>query len=155
MYPNTNYSFGHFKLFIRSICSYFFCKLSLFLFEFCIVLFSCFNLFTLTIIVPVQLILSFKYIKDVTVLYKSRTYYKLLTDEHNAEELAKMIYDNVSRTVYKVNCESYMKNRLHKRYLIHNNEIVLIAFGDCDDLSKVPMTITEQIRMPKIMGKLL
>lgn len=54
-----------------------------------------------------------------------------------------MIYDNVSRTAYKVNGESYMKNRLHKRYLTHNCEIVLIAFGDYDDLSKVPMMITD------------
>ena len=95
------------------------------------------------IAVAIQLILICKYRKDVTDLYKSRTYYKLLTDEHNAAELAKMIYDNVSRTAYKVNGESYMKNRLHKRSLTHNSEIVLIAFGDCDDLSKVPMMITE------------
>lgn len=95
------------------------------------------------IIVPVQLILIFKYIKDVKNLYKNRAFYKLLTDEHNAAELAKMIYDNVSRTAYKVNGESYMKNRLHKRYLTHNSEIVLIAFGDCNDLSRVPMMITE------------
>ena len=95
------------------------------------------------IIVPVQLILIFKYIKDVKNLYKNRAFYKLLTDEHNAAELAKMIYDNVSRTAYKVNGESYMKNRLHKRYLTHNSEIVLIAFGDCNDLSKMPMMITD------------
>lgn len=62
---------------------------------------------------------------------------------NTATELTKMIYDNVSRTAYKVNGESYMKNRLHKRSLTHNSEIVLIAFGDCDDLSKVPMMITE------------
>lgn len=93
--------------------------------------------------VAIQLIFVCIYIKDATVLYKSRTYYKLLTDEHNAAELAKMIYDNVSRTAYKVNGESYMKNRLHKRYLTHNSEIVLIAFGDCNDLSRVPMMITE------------
>ncbi len=31
----------------------------------------------------------------------------------------------------------------NKRSLTHNSEIVLIAFGDCDDLSKVPMMITE------------
>ncbi len=93
--------------------------------------------------VAIQLIFICIYIKDVTVLYKSRTYYKLHTDEHNATELTKMIYDNVSRTAYKVNGESYMKNRLHKRSLTHNSEIVLIAFGDCDDLSKVPMMITE------------
>lgn len=95
------------------------------------------------ITVAIQLILICIYIKDATDLYKSRTYYKLLTDEHNAAELAKMIYDNVSRTAYKVNGESYMKNRLHKRYLTHNCEIVLIAFGDYDDLSKVPMMITD------------
>ena len=95
------------------------------------------------IIVPVQLILIFKYIKDVKNLYKNRAFYKLLTDEHNAAELAKMIYDNVSRTAYKVDGESYMKNRLHKHYLTHNSEIVLIAFGDCNDLSRVPMMITE------------
>ena len=93
--------------------------------------------------IAIQLIFVCIYIKDATVLYKSRTYYKLLTDEHNAAELAKMIYDNVSRTAYKVNGESYMKNRLHKRYLTHNSEIVLIAFGDCNDLSRVPMMITE------------
>lgn len=95
------------------------------------------------ITVAIQLIFICIYIKDVTVLYKSRTYYKLHTDEHNATELAKMIYDNVSRTAYKANGESYMKNRLHKRYLTHNSEIVLIAFGDCDDLSRVPMMITK------------
>lgn len=93
--------------------------------------------------IAIQLIFVCIYIKDATVLYKSRMYYKLLTDEHNAAELAKMIYDNVSRTAYKVNGESYMKNRLNKRYLTHNSEIVLIAFGDCNDLSRVPMMITE------------
>lgn len=95
------------------------------------------------IIVPVQLILIFKYIKDVKNLYKNRAFYKLLTDEHNAAELAKMIYDNVSRTAYKVNGESYMKNRLHKSNFTRNNnyEIILIAFGDYDDLSNVPMMI--------------
>lgn len=95
------------------------------------------------IAVIIQLILICKYRRDVTDLYKSRTYYKLLTNERNAKELTKMICDNVSRTVYKANGESYMKNRLHKRSLTHNSEIVLIAFGDCDDLSKVPMMITE------------
>lgn len=97
------------------------------------------------IIVPVQLILICKYRKDVTDLYKSRTYYKLLTDEHNAAELAKMIYDNVSRTAYKVNGESYMKNRLHKSNFTRNNnyEIILIAFGDYDNLSNVPMMIAD------------
>ena len=95
------------------------------------------------ITVAIQLILICIYIKDATDLYKSRTYYKLLTDEHNAAELAKMIYDNVSRTAYKANGESYIKNRLHKHYLTHNSEIVLIAFGDCDDLSKMPMMITD------------
>lgn len=97
----------------------------------------------LIIAVAIQLILICIYIKDVTDLYKSRTYYKLLTDEHNAADLSKMIYDNVSRTAYKANGESYIKNRLHKRYLTHNSEIVLIAFGDCNDLSRVPMMITE------------
>lgn len=95
------------------------------------------------IIVPVQLILSFKYIKDVTNLYKSRTYYKLLTNERNATELTKEISDNVSRTLYKANGESYVKNRLYKRYLAHNSEIILIAFGDYDNLSNVPMMIAD------------
>ena len=95
----------------------------------------------LIIAVAIQLILICIYIKDVTDLYKSRTYYKLLTDEHNAADLSKMIYDNVSRTAYKANGESYIKNRLHKHYLTRNSEIVLIAFGDCDDLSKMPMMI--------------
>lgn len=95
------------------------------------------------IAVTIQLILIFKYIKDVKNLYKNRAFYKLLTDEHNAAELAKMIYDNVSRTAYKVNGESYMKNRLHKSNFTRNNnyEIILIAFGDYDDLSNVPMMI--------------
>lgn len=97
----------------------------------------------LIIAVAIQLILICIYIKDVTDLYKSRTYYKLLTDEHNAADLSKMIYDNVSRTAYKANGESYIKNRLHKHYLTRNSEIVLIAFGDCDDLSKMPMMITD------------
>lgn len=103
------------------------------------------------IIVPVQLILSFKYIKDVTNLYKSRTYYKLLTNERNATELTKVISDNVSRTLYKANGESYVKNRLYKRYLAHNSEIILIAFGDCDDLSRLPMMIAnvERTHLPK------
>ena len=97
------------------------------------------------IAVAIQLILICKYRKDVTDLYKSRTYYKLLTDEHNAAELAKMIYDNVSRTAYKVNGESYMKNRLHKSNFTRNNnyEIILIAFGDYDNLSNVPMMIAD------------
>lgn len=95
------------------------------------------------IIVPVQLILSFKYIKDVTNLYKSRTYYKLLTNERNATELTKEISDNVSRTLYKANGESYVKNRLYNRYLAHNSEIILIAFGDYDNLSNVPMMIAD------------
>ena len=95
--------------------------------------------------VAIQLIFVCIYIKDATVLYKSRTYYKLLTDEHNAAELAKMIYDNVSRTAYKVNGESYMKNRLHKSNFTRNNnyEIILIAFGDYDNLSNVPMMIAD------------
>ena len=97
------------------------------------------------IAVAIQLILICKYRKAVTDLYKSRTYYKLLTDEHNAAELAKMIYDNVSRTAYKVNGESYMKNRLHKSNFTRNNnyEIILIAFGDYDNLSNVPMMIAD------------
>ena len=97
------------------------------------------------IAVAIQLILICKYRKDVTDLYKSRTYYKLLTDEHNAAELAKMIYDNVSRIAYKVNGESYMKNRLHKSNFTRNNnyEIILIAFGDYDNLSNVPMMIAD------------
>lgn len=99
------------------------------------------------ITVAIQLILICIYIKDATDLYKSRTYYKLLTDKHNAAELAKMIYDNVSRTAYKANGESYIKNRLHKHYLTRNSDIVLIAFGDCDDLSKVPLMIAEYVCM--------
>lgn len=101
----------------------------------------------LIIAVAIQLILTCVYIKDATVLFKNRTYYKLLTDEYDASELAKMICDNVSRTAYKVDGESYMKNRLHKHYLTHNSEIVLIAFGDCDDLSKVPLMIAEYVCM--------
>ena len=95
------------------------------------------------IAVVIQLILICKYRKDVTDLYKSRTYYKLLTNELNAKELSKMICNNVSRTVYKANGESYMKNRLHKSNFTRNNnyEIILIAFGDYDDLSNVPMMI--------------
>lgn len=99
------------------------------------------------ITVAIQLISICIYIKDATVLFKNRTYYKLLTDEYDASELAKMICDNVSRTAYKVDGESYMKNRLHKHYLTHNSEIVLIAFGDCDDLSKVPLMIAEYVCM--------
>lgn len=95
------------------------------------------------ITVAIQLILICIYIKDATVLFKNRTYYKLLTDEYDAADLSKMIYDNVSRTAYKANGESYIKNRLHKHYLTRNSEIVLIAFGDCDDLSKMPMMITD------------
>ena len=96
------------------------------------------------IIVPVQLILIFKYIKDVKNLYKNRAFYKLLTDEHNAAELAKMIYDNVSRTAYKVNGESYMKNQIYTYNSNQNNcEIILITFGNCNDLSKVPMMIAD------------
>lgn len=101
----------------------------------------------LIIAVAIQLILTCVYIKDATVLFKNRTYYKLLTDKHNAAELAKMIYDNVSRTAYKANGESYIKNRLHKHYLTRNSDIVLIAFGDCDDLSKVPLMIAEYVCM--------
>lgn len=101
----------------------------------------------LIIAVAIQLILTCVYIKDATVLFKNRTYYKLLTDEYDASELAKMICDNVSRTAYKVDGESYMKNRLHKHCLTHNSEIVLIAFGDCDDLSKVPLMIAEYVCM--------
>ena len=78
------------------------------------------------IAVAIQLILICKYRKDVTDLYKSRTYYKLLTDEHNAAELAKIIYDNVSRTAYKVNGESYMKNSLHKSNFTRTNNYEII-----------------------------
>lgn len=95
------------------------------------------------IAVAIQVILICKYRKDVTDLYKSRTYYKLLTNERNAKELSKMICNNVSRTVYKANGESYMKNHLHKCYLARSSVIILIAFGDCDDLSKVPMMIAD------------
>ena len=95
------------------------------------------------IAVTIQLILICKYRKDVTDLYKSRTYYKLLTNERNAKELSKMICNNVSRTVYKANGESYLKNHLHKCYLARCSVIILIAFGDCDDLSKVPMMIAD------------
>ena len=95
------------------------------------------------IALTIQLILIRKYRKDVTDLYKSRTYYKLLTNERNAKELSKMICNNVSRTVYKANGESYMKNHLHKCYLARSSVIILIAFGDCDDLSKVPMMIAD------------
>lgn len=95
------------------------------------------------IAVAIQLILICKYRKAVTDLYKSRTYYKLLTNERNATELTKEISDNVSRTLYKANGESYVKNRLYKRYLAHNSEIILIAFGDYDNLSNVPMMIAD------------
>lgn len=98
------------------------------------------------IALTIQLILIRKYRKDVTDLYKSRTYYKLLTNERNAKELSKMICNNVSRTAYRTNGKSYMKNCLYTSYLCNSPEVVLVTFGDGVDLSKVPMMFANMIR---------
>ena len=96
------------------------------------------------IIVPVQLILIFKYIKDVKNLYKNRAFYKLLISKHNTDEFIKEIYNNSSRTAYKTNGKPYMKNQIYTYNSNQNNcEIILITFGNCNDLSKVPMMIAD------------
>lgn len=96
------------------------------------------------IIVTVQLILIFKYIKDVKNLYKNRAFYKLLISKHNTDEFIKEIYNNSSRTAYKTNGKPYMKNQIYTYNSNQNNcEIILITFGNCNDLSKVPMMIAD------------